>query len=441
MFSYVEALDFLGSRKRKVIKPGLERIKLLLKILDNPQKGKKIIHVAGTKGKGSTCVFISNILSHHGYRVGLFLSPHLQCFRERISINGKFIPAKEFGKYIWEIKNIYEREEKFKEIGEPTLFEILTAISFYYFHKNDVDFIVLETGLGGRLDATNVVLNPLVSVITPIGFDHMNILGDTIERVSFEKAGIIKKRRPVVLSKQREEALKVILNKSIECESQIYLEGRDFSTQIVDMSRKGTVFTYKSKKRNLEGLSIKMLGEYQVENASLGIKVSEIIEDLDLVNLKENRIKSSLKDAFIPGRGEIIEEDGRTYVLDGAHNEISMREVRKFLQQYFSCGKINLIFGILKDKSIERVLKMILPCSERIIFTAPSGVRERRTPPEVLLSLGKALFPSKEMRVSKNVIEALKLSKEFFLDGPVVITGSFYIVGEARTVLKRYYFT
>ncbi len=441
MFSYVEALDFLGARKRRTIKPGLDRIKLLLNILGNPEKGKRVIHVAGTKGKGSTCVFISRLLSYHGYKVGLFLSPHLQCFRERISINGNFISAKEFGRYIWEIKNIYEKEDKFKEIGEPTLFEILTAISLHYFHKNNVDFVVLETGLGGRLDATNVVANPLTSVITPIGFDHMDILGDTIEKISFEKAGIIKRRRPVILSEQEERALKVIIDKGRECNSKIYMAGRDFSTRIIKMDRGGTIFTYKSNKNFFENLKIKLLGEYQVMNSSLAIKTLEVLEDLGLIEIKESKIRKALEDAFIPGRGEIINEGGRVYILDGAHNEISMREVRKFLQQYFSCGKINLIFGILKDKNIERVLEMILPCAEKVIFTAPSGVRERRTPPDYLLSLAKKMFPFKEMGVSKNVAQAFKMANEFFSLEPVVVTGSFYIVGEARSILKRYYFS
>lgn len=441
MFSYVEALDFLGARKRRTIKPGLDRIKLLLNILGNPEKGKRVIHVAGTKGKGSTCVFISRLLSYHGYKVGLFLSPHLQCFRERISINGNFISAKEFGRYIWEIKNIYEKEDKFKEIGEPTLFEILTAISLHYFHKNNVDFVVLETGLGGRLDATNVVANPLTSVITPIGLDHMDILGDTIEKISFEKAGIIKRRRPVILSEQEERALKVIIDKGRECNSKIYMAGRDFSTRIIKMDRGGTIFTYKSNKNFFENLKIKLLGEYQVMNSSLAIKTLEVLEDLGLIEIKESKIRKALEDAFIPGRGEIINEGGRVYILDGAHNEISMREVRKFLQQYFSCGKINLIFGILKDKNIERVLEMIVPCAEKVIFTAPSGVRERRTPPDYLLSLAKKMFPFKEMGVSKNVAQAFKMANEFFSLEPVVVTGSFYIVGEARSILKRYYFS
>ena len=441
MFSYVEALDFLGARKRRTIKPGLDRIKLLLKILGNPEKEKKVIHVAGTKGKGSTCVFISRLLSHHGYKVGLFLSPHLQCFRERISINGDFISAKEFGKYIREIKNIYENGEEFNEIGEPTLFEILTAISFHYFHKNNVDFVVLETGLGGRLDATNVVLNPLTSIITPIGLDHMNTLGDTIEKISFEKAGIIKKKRPVILSRQDERALKVIMERGRRCDSKIYMEDIDFSTEILKMDKSGTVFTYKSQKNFFNNLKIKMLGEYQVMNSSLAIKTLEVLEDSGLISINEKKVRDALEDAFIPGRGEIINEGGRIYLLDGAHNEISMREVKKFLQQYFSCGKINLIFGILKDKNIERVLEMILPCAEKVIFTAPSGVRERRTPPDYLLNLAKRMFPFKEMRVSKNVIEAFRMANEFFSVEPVVVTGSFYIVGEARSILKRYYFT
>ncbi|MBC7194856.1 MAG: bifunctional folylpolyglutamate synthase/dihydrofolate synthase, partial [Caldisericia bacterium] len=214
MFSYFDALEYLGKRERRGIKPGLERIERLLENLGNPHLNKKIIHIAGTKGKGSTSVFTTNLLISHGFKVGLYTSPHLQCFRERISVNKKLIESKYFGENVFKIKEIYEKDKIFEEIGEPTLFEILTALAFKYFDDEKVDFIVLEVGLGGRLDATNIVKDPLISIITTIDLDHTEILGNTIKEIAFEKSGIIKKNRPVITSKQREEALEVIIKKA-----------------------------------------------------------------------------------------------------------------------------------------------------------------------------------------------------------------------------------
>ncbi|HRT37822.1 MAG TPA: Mur ligase family protein, partial [Caldisericia bacterium] len=231
MFTYYEALEFLGKREKRKIKPGLERIERILQNLDNPHKDKKIIHIAGTKGKGSTSTFISNLLISHKFKVGLYTSPHLQSFRERISINKKLIESKYFGEMVYRIKEIYEKDAYFNTIGEPSMFEILTSLAFKYFDDKKVDFIILETGLGGRFDATNIISDPIVTVITKIDYDHMDILGNTLKEIAFEKAGIIKKERPLVLSKQEKEVLDVILQRANEMYSKVYIEGVDFNTQ------------------------------------------------------------------------------------------------------------------------------------------------------------------------------------------------------------------
>ncbi|MGQ9845663.1 MAG: bifunctional folylpolyglutamate synthase/dihydrofolate synthase, partial [Caldisericia bacterium] len=246
MFTYYDALEFLGKREKRKIKPGLERIERILKNLDNPQNNKNIIHIAGTKGKGSTSIFITNLLISHGFKVGLYTSPHLQSFRERISINKKFIESKIFGELVYKIKEIYEKDTYFNEIGEPTTFEILTSLALKYFNDEKVDFIVLETGLGGRFDATNIISNPIVTVITKIDYDHMDILGNTLKEIALEKAGIIKKDKPVVLSKQEDEVLEVIFTKAKELYSKVYLEGVDFISEDIQLNCENTFFTYKS---------------------------------------------------------------------------------------------------------------------------------------------------------------------------------------------------
>ncbi|MGC8943698.1 MAG: bifunctional folylpolyglutamate synthase/dihydrofolate synthase [Caldisericia bacterium] len=440
MFTYFDALEYLGRKEKRKIKPGLERIDRIVKKLGDPQKDKKIIHIAGTKGKGSTSIFLTNLLMSHGFKVGLYTSPHLQSFRERISINKKFIESKYFGEMVEKIKEIYKNDDVFKEIGEPTMFEILTALSFKYFDDEKVDFIVLETGLGGRFDATNIISSPVVTVITKIDYDHMDILGNSLKEIAFEKAGIIKKERPLVLTKQEKEVFDVIIKRADELFSKVYIEGVDFNTKDIMQNNDKTTFTYESNKNLFRNLEIKLLGTFQVSNSSLSIKVMEILDELKLITLNEKKIRQGLINSFIAGRGEVIKKYDRTYILDGAHNVISMKELKNFIETYFSCGKINMIFGILNDKDIEGVLKVILPCVEKVILTAPEGAKERRTEPSILLEIIKKNFPHKEVIITKNIKESFIESNKFFNNEyPILVTGSFYVVGEFRNYLNIFY--
>jgi len=438
MFSYFDALEFLGKRERRAIKPGLERIKRLLDALGNPQLNKKIIHIAGTKGKGSTSIFVTNLLMAHGFKVGLYTSPHLQCFRERISINKRLIESKYFGENIYLLKEIYEKDDKFKELGEPTLFEILTALAFKYFDENKVDFIVLEVGLGGRLDATNVVKDPLVSIITKIDYDHMDILGYKIEEIAFEKAGIIKEYSDVVIANQRDEAKNVILNRAKEMNSKVYIEGVDFKSYNINLSREKTIFSYISENYNFENLELKMLGKYQISNSSLAIKTLELIESKGFVKIDERKLREGLNESFIAGRGEIIEKFRKTFIVDGSHNLVSISEMVDFVKTYFRCDKINLIFGILGDKDIEGILNLLLPIVDKVILTAPEGAKERRVSPIKLFEIMKKIDPNKKSLITKNIREAFEESFNYFDDKPILVTGSFYVAGEFRTFLNKY---
>ncbi|MCX8095016.1 MAG: bifunctional folylpolyglutamate synthase/dihydrofolate synthase [Caldisericia bacterium] len=438
MFSYFEALEFLGKRERRGIKPGLERIERLLNALNNPHLNKNIIHIAGTKGKGSTATFITNLLISHGFKVGLYTSPHLQCFRERISINKQLIESKYFGENIFEIKKIYENDSKFSDIGEPTLFEILTALAFKYFDENNVDFIVLEVGLGGRLDATNVIEKSLVSIITTIDYDHMEILGNTLKQIAFEKAGIIKKNCPIVVSKQREEAMEVIINRSKELNSEIFIEDKDFKVFNINFLKNKTIFSYKSKEKTFEDLELKLLGRYQVSNSSLAIKALEILELNGLIKINEKKLRSGLYNSFIAGRGEIIEKFGKTFIIDGSHNVVSISELKEFIKTYFDCGKINLIFGVLGDKDIEGIFRVLIPIIDKVILTAPEGAKERRVSPIKLGEIYKNLNPKGNIFIAKNIREAFEESFRFFDNKLILVTGSFYVAGEFRTLLNKY---
>ncbi len=438
MFSYFEALEFLGRRERRGIKPGLERIERLLENLGNPHLNKKVIHIAGTKGKGSTSVFITNLLISHGFKVGLYTSPHLQCFRERISVNKKLIESKYFGEYIYKIKEIYENDKIFKEIGEPTLFEILTALAFRYFEDEKVDYIVLEVGLGGRLDATNIVRDPLVSIITPIDLDHTEILGKTIKEIAFEKSGIIKKNRPVITSKQKEEALEVIIKKTKEENSELFIESVDFTTYNINLNKDKTIYSYRSNLHDFKNLELSLLGRYQVSNSALSIKALEILEKENLLKINEKKLREGLINSFIAGRGEIINKFGKTYILDGAHNVISIIELRDFIKTYFDYDKINLIFGILGDKDIEGVFKVLIPIVDKVILTAPEGAKERRVSPLKLYEILKIVNPNIKTLITKNIRESFEESFKFFDEKPILVTGSFYVAGEFRTLLNKY---
>jgi dihydrofolate synthase/folylpolyglutamate synthase len=438
MLSYFDALEYLGKRERRAIKPGLERIGRLLEKLDNPHLNKKIIHIAGTKGKGSTSTFITNLLISHGFKVGLYTSPHLQCFRERISVNKKLIESKYFGEYVYKIKEIYENDPIFNEIGNPTLFEILTALAFKYFNDENVDFIVLEVGLGGRLDATNIIDSPIVSIITTIDLDHTEILGNTIKEIAYEKSGIIKNNRPVVTSKQRDEATEVILKKAKEKNSKVYIEGVDFVNYDIFLEKDKTIYSYKSDSKCFKNLELKMLGRYQVSNSSLAIKTLEILEKGNYLKINERKLRDGLLNSFIAGRGEIIEKYGRKFIIDGAHNQVSMIELRNFVKTYFDCDKINLIFGILGDKDIEGVFRILIPIVDKIILTAPEGAKERRVSPIKLNEILKNTYPNIKTFVTKNIREAFEESFKFFDDKPILVTGSFYVAGEFRTFLNRY---
>lgn len=438
MFSYFEALEFLGKRERRGIKPGLERIKKLLEALGNPHLNKKIIHIAGTKGKGSTSVFITNLLMTHGFKVGLYTSPHLQCFRDRISINKKLIESSYFGENIFKIKEIYENDPIFKEIGEPTLFEILTALAFKYFDENRVDFIVLEVGLGGRLDATNIIDKPLVSIITTIDYDHTDILGNTLKKIAYEKAGIIKNDSFVISSKQKDDAIEVIINRAKELNSKLYIEDIDFINYNLNFSKDKTIFSYKSERNIFENLELKLLGRYQVSNSSLAIKALEILEEKNCLKINEKKLREGLFNSFIAGRGEIIEKFGRIFIIDGSHNVVSISEIKNFVKTYFNCDKINLIFGVLGDKDIEGIFRVLIPIIDKVIFTAPEGAKERRVSPIKLNEIFRKLNPNSKTLVTKNIREAFEESFSFFDNKPIIITGSFYVAGEFRTLLNRY---
>ena len=383
--TYQSAIKFLYSLTAKKYNLRLTPIRTLLKKLGNPHKNLKIIHVAGTNGKGSTCAMISSILQAAGYKVGMYTSPHLTRFNERFKINNKDMSDKDVVKYYKKVKKVYHGE---------SFFELVTAMAFVYFFEKRVDYLVLEVGLGGRLDATNVCL-PLVAIITNIGLEHQEYLGDTIKKIAFEKAGIIKKNNPIVTGTSG-VALQVILQTAKKRKALLYVVDKDG-----------------------KNLKLHLKGEFQKHNALMAIKAASLIKDMP-----NAVIQRGLLTAEWPGRLKYIQPN---ILVDCAHNldavKVLLPELRKIQKP-----KI-LVVGILTDKNYAPMLKLLQSAASVMILTQPHT--ERATDPKELAKYVNSplIIPD----VADAVKAALKLAGRNSL---VVITGSIYTVGEAITAIN-----
>lgn len=435
---YEDSIAYLYGLQKYGIKLGLENTIRLLSLLDNPQNSFRSIHIAGTNGKGSTAAMIASILRAAGFRVGLFTSPHLVSFTERVRIDNVEIREAEVVELTREIREIIESNQPSAMNHEPflpTFFEFVTALGFLYFKRKGVEWAVVETGMGGRLDATNV-LTPAVSVITNISFDHREFLGQTLREISGEKAGIIKEGVPVVSSAQEAEGIEVIARKATEMGSSLHVYGKDFLSRPRTIDMHGITFSYEGEER-MHDLHISLTGLHQVENASLAIRAMEV--GMKKGTLPSSAIKEGLAHAQWSGRLELVKNEGRTYdyLIDGAHNPSASRVLADSLERYFipSYDNVVLIMGIMADKDMEGMMKPLLPLASEVIFTAPEY--ERAASPVRLAEYANAHgFPS---IVKDSVKSSLELARELAERGSqktlIVITGSFYTIGEAMNAL------
>lgn len=369
--TYQEAIKYIDKVNVYGSVLGLLNTKELLKRLGNPQDQLKFIHVAGTNGKGSVCSYLGSILANAGYMVGRYISPTILEYRERIQLQRKqtntFISEEEVGCFIGRIKNVIEGMVR-EGLPHPTPFEIETAMAFLYFVEKQCDIVVLEVGLGGRKDSTNVITTTICSVITSISMDHMKMLGDTIEKIAYEKAGIIKENVPVVTYEQKEEARKVIEEESKKKHSKVYSMSLD-EIQTVEYSFQGTTFDYREDK-NLE---IHLLGENQVKNAALAIEVIHVLIDLGY-SISKKDMREGLFLTKWPGRFEMIKEKP-WFFIDGAHNKDGARSLRKSIEIYFTNKRIIYIMGVLADKDYHSILKDTAPYADTIITLTPKNPR------------------------------------------------------------------
>lgn len=420
--SYEEALDWIHGTLRLGIKPGLARMEYMMEKLNHPEKANKWVHIAGTNGKGSTLTFVRNALEEAGYKTGTFTSPYIEVFNERISVNGEPISDEMIVSLANRIKPIAEELEK-TVYGPPSEFEIITAMMFLCFADYvSIDIGIIEVGLGGRLDSTNILV-PLVSVITTIGMDHMEFLGDTIEQIASEKAGIIKPGIPVVSGAIQKEAQEVIAEIATKNKSNVTQLNKAFS-----MHNENGNITYKTiYGEEISNLSIGLFGLHQLNNAAVAIKVLQYLNTFSTFEIDLAAIRKGLEKAFWPGRMEKIISNP-FIMLDGAHNPEGIKTFAHSVQKY--PGPKKIIVSILADKNYQEMLAMLksIPNAEIILTTFDYP---RAMMAEEVIQIGK----NEGISLNPDWQQALNNLYETETNTKIFITGSLYFISEVRKYL------
>lgn len=362
-----QAIEWIHSLTMLGIKPGLKRMEWMLERLGSPERRLKFIHVGGTNGKGSTVSYLRHVLQEVGYDVGAFTSPYIERFQNRIQLNGVDIADTDLLALARQVKPLADELAQ-TELGSPTEFEVVTIIAILYFAKVAYpDFVIWEVGLGGRLDSTNVVL-PILSIITNVGYDHMHILGHTLEEITTEKAGIIKPGVPVVTGVQEPHLLEVIQAKAQEAKSTVYPLGQAFQLQAGAFTKTSQRFSFTSMFKTYEDIEIRMMGEHQLSNAAIAVMALEVLKQYYAVVWEEQDLYNGMKKTNWLGRMETIVEQPLT-VIDGAHNLQGLEAFRQTLLRYFGGQRITLFFSALKDKPLVEMLSMLEELVDEVIVT------------------------------------------------------------------------
>lgn len=432
--TYEEALKYISSTYKFGSKLGLENITKLTELLQNPQEKYKIIHVAGTNGKGSTCNMIHDVLVEGGYKVGLFISPFLQEFTERIQINKKQIDKESLANITSLVKQKVDIMMQ-EGYNHPTEFEIVTAIGFKYFEEQNVDFLVLEVGLGGRFDATNCIKSPLVSVIASISLDHTQYLGNTLEQIAFEKAGIIKENSNVVIYPQKKCITDVIKKQAKDKNAKVY-ETDINNIEILSSSIEGQILSYRATNIfNLDNFKIKLLGEHQAYNCLTVIKVLEILK-LQGYNINETTIIKGLQKCTFAGRFEIIQKNP-VVLIDGGHNIDGVKSFCETIKKYFNNKKVILFYGMLKDKHPDLVADYLINISKEIYTLTPNYPSRAMASSELKEILDKRNNNNINITALKSLNNITKIINNCSSDEIIACVGSLYLIGDLRTILYK----
>ena len=369
--NYEEAMNFIQNTNKFGSVLGLDNIRELLERLGNPQDQLRVVHIAGTNGKGSTLAFLAGIFRESGYRAGRYVSPASFCYEERFRINEENISKEDLCFYMEKIKNVAEEMVK-DGLSHPTMFEIETALSFLYFLDKKVDVVLLETGMGGRLDATNVVKKPIATVIASIGMDHMQFLGDTLEKIASEKAGIIKEGCPVISYDNTKEVNEVIKNKAKQMHAKVTFVN-SAGIRVLQESLNGESFSYRSSDgRWYEKIEIPLLGRHQINNAALALETLNVIKNYYCIS--DFQTEDGMRKTIWRGRIEILEREPMV-ICDGAHNPDGAKSLLSFLQNNFTNQRLIYIMGVLSDKDYEQMVQILAPAADKIYTVAPDNPR------------------------------------------------------------------
>jgi len=423
--NYNESVEYIHSISWCFCKPGLERISKLCAMLGDPQKELKFIHVAGTNGKGSFCSMLASVLRRGGYKVGLFTSPYIRFFNERICFDGDPISDEDLADITSYVRPFADGMEE-----KPTEFELITAIGFEYFKRCGCDVVILEAGMGGRLDSTNVIDAPLLSVITGIALDHTAFLGDTVEKIAYEKAGIIKEGAPVLFGGNDASAEKVIREYASEMGSKVYVTDRSLISNVT-ATLDGTVFDFGNRKR----LGITLLGLYQPLNAANVLKAADILAERGM-SISESAIYEGLAEAKWSARFELIGRDP-TVIYDGAHNPEGIGAAVRSIKAYFHNEKVYILSGVMKDKDYNCIAADLAEVASRAFTVTPDNPRALSAADyaAVLSAHGIDATPFNSLETALET--ALRQAKEDSV--PLLCLGSLYMYSELIGIIEKYY--
>ena len=426
--NYEEAREYLDQVSKGGSILGLDNMRELLKRLENPQDSLKFVHISGTNGKGSVLAYVSTVFKEAGYRTGRYISPTLFSYREKIQVNESFIGREDLARLTEEVKKAAEEMQNSGK-GFPTIFEIETALAFLYFAEQKCDIVILETGLGGALDATNVIKTSVMEVITSISMDHMEFLGDTLGKIALQKAGIIKPHTSVVSAVQDMEAMEVIRD---VCRKKECVFDTVDQEQIKDISYgyEGQSFSYKDWKN----IKISLMGSYQIKNAALALEAIEALRKLGY-ELNDKAVYQGMKTAVWKGRFTVISKEP-FIIMDGAHNQAAAEELVRSLKLYYPGKKFYYIFGMFRDKDYHQVIRLTAPLAEHIV-TVETPENPRALPAEELKKAVAEVNPSVEaagnLRMAVN-----QVMEQIDKDAVIVIFGSLSFLGEAEMAVNRY---
>lgn len=421
--NYEEAIEWIHSREKFKVKPGLKRMTWLMERLNHPEQTLNAVHIAGTNGKGSTVSFLRHILQEQNFSIGTFTSPYIERFNERISVNGIPIHDHSLARLVEKIKPLSEELAQ-TSMGEPTEFEIITAMAMVHFSESKLDYVLIETGLGGKFDSTNI-LTPLVSVITNIGHDHMNILGNTVEEIAEEKAGIIKYRVPVITAVKQTEALEVITHRAESCDSALYRLGEDFHLEHLKSLEIGESFIFSNKMYTSPELLTQMKGYHQVENAALAIQTAEQLKMIG-AKMERKKYKDGIRRTVWPARFEKVRNNPLT-IIDGAHNEEGTQALVDTLKRHYEGRKIVLVYAALEDKPVSKMIRLlseVIDTAYMTTFDFPRALSASELADLSSISITKAVEDEREaVKLASHSVEK---------DDVLLITGSLYFISKIR---------